>query len=178
MAYDGQQDLSVDQALTSAAEIADYCAANASRVDHHGAFPVQEFKLIAEAGLLTAPLQPQLGGLGLGVEAGVTHELLVLLKAIGRGNLSVGRVYEGHVNALQLVQTFGTPEQVEQFAADARDRHKIFGVWNAEAADGVKIIPLSSGRYRLEGSKTFASGAGYVERPFVNGVLPDGGWQM
>lgn len=114
----------------------------------------------------------------MGIEARVTHELLVLLKQIGRGNLSVGRIYEGHVNALQLVQTFGTPEQIEQFAADARDRHKIFGVWNAEAADGVKIIPLSSGRYRLEGSKTFASGAGYVERPFVNGVLPDRGWQM
>lgn len=42
----------------------------------------------------------------------------------------------------------------------------------------MKIIPLSRGCCRLEGSKTFASGADYVERPFVNGVLPDGGWQM
>ncbi len=104
--------------------------------------------------------------------------MLMLLKQIGRGNLAVGRIYEGHVNALQLVQSFGTREQIEQLAEDARLRRKIFGVWNAEAEDGVKIIPLSDGRYRLEGSKTFASGSGYVERPFVNGALPDGTWQM
>ena len=104
--------------------------------------------------------------------------MLLLLKQLGRGNLAVGRVYEGHVNALQLIHTFGTREQIEAYAADARDRHKIFGVWNAEAGDGVRIIPIGGGRYRLEGAKTFASGAGYVERPFVNGVLPDGGWQM
>ena len=164
--------------MVRAAEIADYCAANAAAVDRNGAFPVKEFELIAETGMLAAPLQPELGGLGLGIDAGVTYQMLMLLKQIGRGNLAVGRVYEGYVNALQLIQTFGTKEQIEQLAGDARDHHKIFGVWNAEAEDGVKIIPLDEGRYRLEGSKTFASGAGYVERPFVNGALPDGGWQM
>jgi alkylation response protein AidB-like acyl-CoA dehydrogenase len=30
----------------------------------------------------------------------------------------------------------------------------------------------------LSGSKTFCTGCGYVERPFVNGKLPDGSWQM
>lgn len=168
----------IAEALVSAAEIAEYCAANAAAIDRNGAFPKREFQLIAEAGLLAAPLQQKLGGLGLGIEAGVTHELLMLLKHMGRGNLAVGRVYEGHVNALQLIQTFGTREQIERSAHDARDRHKIFGVWNAEAEDGVKIIPTDNGQYRLEGCKTFASGSGYVERPFVNGMLPDGGWQM
>ena len=164
--------------MLHAAEIADFCAANAAVVDQNGAFPVKEFELIAEAGMLAAPLQPELGGLGLGIDAGVTYELLILLKQMGRGNLAVGRIYEGHVNALQLIQTFGTKEQIEAYASDAGARHKIFGVWNAEAADGVKIIPIGNERYRLEGSKTFASGAGYVERPFVTGELPDGGWQM
>ena len=134
--------------------------------------------MIAKAGLLATPLPRELGGLGLGTEAGSIRQLLLLLKHLGRGNLAIGRVYEGHVNALQLIHTFGTQEQIEAYAADARLRHKIFGVWNAEADDGVKIIPIGDGRYRLEGSKTFASGSGYVERPFVNGVLPDGSWQM
>ena len=70
---------------------------------------------------------PNLGGLGLGVDARFTHELLLMLKRIGWGNLVVGRIFEGHVNALQLIQTFATKEQIEQFAQDARDRHKIFG---------------------------------------------------
>lgn len=134
--------------------------------------------MIAEAGLLAAPLLPQFGGVGLGIDASITHELLLLLKQIGRGNLAVGRIYEGHVNALQIVQTFGTPQQIETYAIDARDRHKIFGVWNAEAADGVRFEPLENGRYRLQGAKTFCSGGEFVERPFVNGVLPDGRWQM
>lgn len=169
---------SVTEVLVRATEIAEYCAANAAAIDRIEAFPVREFELIAQAGLLAAPLQPKLGGLGLGIDASVTYELLMLLKQMGRGNLAVGRVYEGHVNALQLIQTFGTQEQIETYVCDAHARQKIFGVWNAEATDGVKIIPVGERRYRLEGSKTFASGAGYVERPFVNGALPDGGWQM
>lgn len=139
---------------------------------------MKEFELIAEAGLLAAPLAPALGGLGLGIHADVTCELLMLLKQIGRGNLAVGRVYEGHVNALQLIQTFGTPEQIADYASDARDRHKIFGVWNAEAEDGVTVQPLEGGRYRLNGAKTFCSGSGFVDRPFVNGPLADAPWQM
>lgn len=170
--------LSVAEALARATKIADLAFANASAIDRQGAFPAEEFELLASSGLLAAPLPHAESGLGLGTEAGGTLALLLLLKQIGSGNLAVGRVYEGHVNALQLINTFGTPEQIKAYAADARDRDKIFGVWNAEAGDGVKIIPISDGRYRLEGAKTFASGSGYVQRPFVNGVLPDGGWQM
>nr|WP_319423650.1 acyl-CoA dehydrogenase family protein [Pleurocapsa sp. FMAR1] len=146
-------------------------------LDKQGVFPVEEFQQIAAAGLLTAPLSRPLDGLGLGFETGYTEELLMLLQEIGRGNLVIGRIYEGHVNALQLIQTFGTSEQIEAYATDAKE-NKIFGVWNAEAEDGVKIIPLNNGRYRLEGSKTFCTGCGYVKRPFVNGKLPDGSWQM
>ncbi|MEH2179074.1 acyl-CoA dehydrogenase family protein [Nostoc sp.] len=164
--------------LKRATEIADYSAKNASVIDYNGAFPKQEFELIAKAGLLAAPLAKELGGWGAGIDANVTYELLILLKQIGHGNLAIGRIYEGHINALQLIQTFGTGEQITRYACDAREHHKIFGVWNAEASDGVKVIPCENGRYRLEGSKTFCTGAGYVERPFVNGVLPDGGWQI
>ncbi len=164
--------------LHKAEEIALFSAANAAASDRYGGFPQREFELIAEAGLLAAPLERHLGGWGCGYDADVTYETLKLLKQIGRGNLAVGRIYEGHVNALQIIQTLGTEEQVADYAADARDGQKIFGVWNAEAGDGVKVIPQDNGNYRLEGSKTFCSGAGYVERPFVNGVLPDGGWQM
>ncbi len=103
--------------------------------------------------------------------------MLIILTQIGRANLAVGRIYEGHVNALQLIQTFGTPTQIETFAIAAH-QHKIFGVWNAEAADGVKIMPLGNGKYQLSGAKTFATGCGYVDRPFIGGTLPNGSWQL
>lgn len=170
--------LQISELIVRTTEIADFCAANAALIDRNGAFPIKEFELIAEADLLSVPLQPKFGGLGLGIDAELTYELLLMLKQIGRGNLAVGRIYEGHVNTLQLIQTFGTQEQIEAYACDVLERHKIFGVWNAEAEDGVKLCPLTDGRYRLEGSKTFCSGSGFVDRPFVSGTLPDGSWQM
>ncbi len=164
--------------LSRSLEVAEFCSANAAVIDFPNTLPVQEFDCIRKAGLLTVPLRQEFGGAGLGITAEATHLLLRLLKRIGWGNLAVGRIYEGHINGLQLVQTFGTPEQIAQCASDVRDRHRVFGVWNAEAADGVHLIPLGSGRYRLEGAKTFCSGVGCVDRPFVNGKLPDGRWQM
>ncbi|HEY9887364.1 MAG TPA: acyl-CoA dehydrogenase family protein [Candidatus Obscuribacterales bacterium] len=164
--------------LQTVESIADGFAAQAAAIDRPGAFPVTEFEQLAKAGFLTAPLRPALGGCGLGIDAATTSGLLRLLKHIGRGNLAIGRVYEGHVNALQLIQTFGTAAQMERYGREAREQHKLFGVWNAEDADGLKILPLGAGRYRLTGAKTFCSGGGYVERPFVNGKLPDGTWQM
>ncbi|MGB3202333.1 MAG: acyl-CoA dehydrogenase family protein [Nodosilinea sp.] len=158
--------------------LADRFAARAAATDRPGAFPADEFKLLAEAGFLTAPLRPALGGCGLGLEAATTEAMLRLLKQVGRGNLAIGRVYEGHVNALQLIQTFGTAAQIERYGRETRDQHRLFGVWNAEDGDGLTLVPLGQGRYRLDGAKTFCSGGGYVDRPFVNGKLPDGSWQM
>ena len=169
---------SVSELLARAIEISDCCAAHAGVVDAEARFPAEEFGWIAEAGLLAAPLAPALGGPGLGSVPGQTADLLTLLRHIGRGSLPVGRVYEGHINALLLVQTFGTPEQQARWAADARDDKRLFSVWNTEGADGVKLCPLPDGRCRIEGAKTFASGAHFVTRPLISGTLPDGGWQM
>ncbi len=164
--------------VARAGEVADRCAALAAEPDAEEAFPARAFELIADAGLLYAPLSRALRGAGLDGGATTRLALLTLLKEIGRGDLSVGRLYEGHVNALQLIQTFGRPEQVSRWAEDACERQALFAVWNTEAGDGVKLTPSGGGRYRLEGAKTFASGAGHVQRPIVTGVLPDGGWQM
>jgi len=131
------------------------------------AFPAEEFRLLTAAGLLSAPIVPD----------NDPHALLRTLKEMGRGNLAVGRIYEGHVNALQLIQTFGTHDGLERWSHDTREG-RIFAVWNTEAGDGVRLQPLADGRFRVEGAKTFASGAGHVTRPIVTGKLPDGGWQM
>jgi alkylation response protein AidB-like acyl-CoA dehydrogenase len=152
--------------------------ATAPELDREGAVPTREVRLLAEAGLLVAPVQGRLGGRGLGTEAGGTASLLGLLAEIGRGNLSLGRIYEGHINALHLIATYGTRSQIEDAAGDARDGRLLFGIWNTEGADGVNIEPVGGGRYRLHGAKTFGSGTGVVARAIVPGRLPDGGWQM
>ena len=152
--------------------------AQAGKTDVVGAFPTQEFGWLRAAGLLTAALPPERGGAGLHTAA-ATLPLLRVLQHIGRGNLAVGRVYEGHLNALLLIQQLGSAKQVTRYAADAR-AGRLFGVWNTEnPAEGVHLEALPNGRYRLRGAKTFASGAGHLARPLISGALPEGrGWQL
>lgn len=152
-------------------------AARASEDDER--FPREAFNELIAAGFLAAPLPVELGGAGFGAAPGRMLGLLQLLKHVGRGHLVAGRIYEGHANALGLIALFGTPEQRAHFADEIREDGRVFGVWNAEdPAEGVRVQPDGPGRWRLEGAKIFASGANQVERPFVNGRLPDGSVQM
>lgn len=166
------------QADKAAAQLAPRLFAQAAATDVEGGFPTLEFDWLRTAGLLTAALPAKLGGAGLDAAA-ATLPLLRVLQHIGRGNLSVGRVYEGHLNALLLIQRLGSSAQVARYAADAQ-AGLLFGVWNTETpAEGVHLESLANGRFRLRGAKTFASGAGHLARPLISGALPDGqGWQL
>lgn len=172
-----EQDAAETALLTTARAIAAFCAEHAAESDRDGAYPEREMARIAGTGLLGFPLPRVAGGAGLGCEPGTGRPLLRLLTVLGMGNLSVARLYEGHVNALLLVNEFGTPAQR---ARAARDAHAgcLFAVWNTQAADGVRIDPDGSGGFVLTGTKTFASGAGFVDRPLITAAWPDGGWQM
>lgn len=152
--------------------------AEAAATDRTDSFPSATFAKLAENGLLNAVLPRKFGGDGLGIEEDSTFELLTLLKTFGYGNLVVGRIYEGHFNAVQLICEYGDDAQSARFFSEAAQKKHLFGVWNTEAGDGVKIIPIENGKFRLEGAKTFASGIGYVNRPLITGRMPDGGWQM
>ena len=166
----------LDALVRTAAAVADRVAETAADRDADRAFPAEAFGLLDEAGLLTATLPPEWGGAGLG-GPGARHALYRVLAEVGRSSLPVGRVYEGHVNALDLVMTWGTDRQRGRAADDAHAGH-VFGVWNTEAADGVRLEPTAGGGAVLRGAKTFCSGAGSVTRAFANGRTPDGGWQM
>ncbi|MBC8154909.1 MAG: acyl-CoA dehydrogenase family protein [Bacteroidetes bacterium] len=153
-------------------------AAHASATDADGEFPEDAFRGLAGAGLLRVTLP----GHELDQAGARTPQLLQLLKRIGAANLAVGRVYEGHINALQLIRLYAAPDQQQRWFADVSDRARLFSVWNTQADNGIRIHALGDGRYRLEGAKTFCSGAGWVSRPLITGeLIRDGqphGWQM
>lgn len=139
-----------------------------------GGYPEREMQALRRAGLLAVTLP----GEPLDQQRGHTAELLQLLKTVGQGNLSVGRIYEGHINALHLIAVYGTEHQRKRWYADARAGH-LFGVWNTQMADGVQLHPDTDGSIRVTGSKSFCSGADHVTRPIITGVLqPRSGWQM
>ena len=172
---DGQSAPYAD-ALDAARAVAEVAAAHAEGDDRRGGFPEAGLAALREAGLLAAPLPVARGGLGLGTAPGSDHALYLALAEVGRGSLPLGRIWEGHVNALILIETYGTEAQRERWAADARAGH-LFGVWNTEIpADGVRYT-RDGDRVRVEGAKTFATGGAHVTRPLVPGALGDG-WQM
>lgn len=91
------------QAEAAAARLVPRLFAQAAETDVADGFPSQEFGWPRAAGLLVATLPTQLGGADWQATV-ATLPLLRGLQHIGRGNLAVGRVFEGHPNALLLVQ--------------------------------------------------------------------------
>ena len=139
-------------------------------IDHTGSFPHAAIDAVRQAGLLMAPFNRQHGGTSLGCK-GQADDLVHVLRLIGAGDLSVGRLYEGHVNAVHLVQRYGRPEQIERLRDAVRDG-AMSAVWNAEGAQPLRFNADRDG-WVVEGSKILASGAGSITRPLVTGLAGD-----
>ena len=176
LCIDGQQDAALGARRWLAVDTAQRLADDLFlKVENSPAGPpLAALEAMRNEGLLAAPLSSALGGLGLGTEAGGFLPLLRLLAALGGGDLSLGRLYEGHVNALLLVEAYGTLAQVQRAAEDAH-AGLLFGVWNSGEPKPMQLESLADG-WALQGSKTFATGAAFVQRPVVTAEF--NGWQM
>lgn len=149
----------------------------AAKTDSVKSFPAKTLGKLRSEKFLTAAIPEKYGGQNLGLVSGTNLALLTILKTIGQGNLVLGRVLEGHINAQILIDRYGSEEQKKLFAQDAKDG-KLFGVWNTQAADGTFLKKIKKDKYQLTGSKIFATGADYVTRPIVTAAMKDGSWQM
>lgn len=160
----------------AARAVSRFAAERAALLDRAGGFPAEDVVHSHEAGLLAAPLPEDLGGSGLDAP-GMAPVLLDVLAQIGRGSLALGRLYEGHVNALSLILRYATPSVRDRLATDVRAGH-LFGVWNTQPQDGGLALAGEGAETHLTGVKSFASGAGSVTRPLVTARRPDGRQQM
>jgi alkylation response protein AidB-like acyl-CoA dehydrogenase len=151
----------------SARAVAEEAFARAGGYDEDRAYPAADVAALHESGLLAAVLPVKCGGAGL-----TGSSLSEILRSIGSGSLPLGRLFEGHVNALELVLRYGNQQRVELVAEEARSG-KLFGVWNTDDADGLRLIHRH-GRSWLEGRKVLASGAGQIERPLVTATDDEG----
>lgn len=84
-----------------------------------------------------------------------------LLRRIGRANLSVGRIVEGHANALRLIRLYGTSDQQASQLSIAAGGG-VFGVWGADGHDPVGFTTTKGDRGVLSGAKMFCSGLGIL----------------
>lgn len=152
--------LSVEEFLSAVARRAEALDADG------GLLSADDVELLARVGFLTTPLPAAVGGRGWGTSADGATGALHALRRLGAASLSLGRIYEGHINAVRLILRNGTPAQ-HRVAATAAREGCLFGVWNTEAPD--RPLRLENGV--LRGGKVLCSGAGLVERAVVTAKL-------
>lgn len=113
------------------------------------AFPHEGLGLLAERGLLA----PARIAEAVAPRSDAPPEVFGLLAAAGRGDLAVGRLYEGHVNAMGLVARLGDEAQRRR-AARIAEGGGLLGVWGA---DDFRAPGRIEGGV-LRGRKTYCSG--------------------
>jgi alkylation response protein AidB-like acyl-CoA dehydrogenase len=153
--------------LAGLADLVPRVQCTALALDRSGDFPRDDLNFLRGIGALGAPLPTSLGGLGMGTEPEGARDLMDALRLIGRGSLSVGRLYEAHVNALRLVIRHGTESQARNVAGDALEGH-LFGLWVTDTPDAPLRLTED---FSLHGAKAPCSGAGHATRALVTALL-------
>ena len=158
------------------AEVAAQLWLRSADFDHDGADPEGLCAPLAEQGLFVDALPVAYGGSGLDTAA---EPLARTLTIVGGADLSAGRIFEGHVNAVKLVFRYGDKAQKHALADDIH-AGAVCGVWNAEAPPGLQLdpVPGEAGSGRFWGGKIYASGLGLVSRPIVTARTPGGAMLM
>lgn len=146
----------LDQALAAT-------AVGAEALDRAPAFPAPALAALAEAGALTATI------------GAVRAELSVvpeweLLRRVAAADASVGRILDGHLNAIERLEVAAEPELRETELAKLEGGTRLLGVWGADPAPGegppARIVATGGGEV-LRGVKTFCSGAGGIDAALV-----------
>jgi alkylation response protein AidB-like acyl-CoA dehydrogenase len=97
--------------------------------------------------------------------SGNTWRRFEVLAAWSSRDLSVGRLSEGHVDALAILSEAG---------AKPIDERSSYGVWAARSRHGGTSAERVGDGWRLTGSKEFCSGSGVIDRALVSAETEDG----
>jgi alkylation response protein AidB-like acyl-CoA dehydrogenase len=122
------------------------------------------------AGLAMAPFPKEFGGAGL-CEAVRYRDLCAILRLLGSADLSVARLFEGHVNAVALVTRYGDRGQLRTLSEHI-GQGGLSAVWGADDAKGLRVV--RGHKPVLQGKKILASGVGFVTDPVVAAKADDG----
>jgi alkylation response protein AidB-like acyl-CoA dehydrogenase len=138
--------------------------------DRGGVIDCRLWAEFRRCGLAMSPFPKALGGAGL-CEQARYNDLCTILRLLGSADLSVARLFEGHINAVSLVARYGDQDQMQALAARVA-MGGLSAVWGADDAKGLHVI---NGRKPvLQGRKILASGAGFVTDPIVTAKAGDG----
>jgi alkylation response protein AidB-like acyl-CoA dehydrogenase len=169
----------VTDAFGKAERLAERMAPRAGRYDEEAAFPERDVEELREEGLLGLMVPARLGGMGAGFE-----EYVRVAVVLAGGNASTALIFNMHAAVTgglasipdELARSLGAGDSF----FEARDRilraaadGAMYGVAITEPQVGSRLSALRStyereGRgYRIRGTKSFCSGAGYLDAYLV-----------
>jgi len=124
-----------------------------------GAFPEAAWAALVAAGIPAAT-----------VDAPPAAEELGLVRVVARADVSLGRLLDGHFNAVQRLAVQVDPALAHAELAGVRAGRLRLGVWGADPGPGEgppAELDADGPGARLSGVKVFCSGAGGLQRAFV-----------
>lgn len=158
-------------------EIVAPIAERASRVDSMDGDLEPDIETLRQGGWLSACLPSADGGQGWGTEPEGSLAAFDALRITGRANLSVARLFEGHMNAVKLIALYGDDRQRAETFEDVRCGD-LLGVWGADDPGDPLTMICEAEEIRFSGKKRFASGLGLVDQAIVIVSGDDGSPEM
>lgn len=147
-----------------------------ARYDAAPLFPRDGLDALVSIGVHRLFAPPEAGGNRFADPRAENAALMDVLRIVGRADLSLGRIMEGHINAMKLFAWYGTAEQQLDLAGHLR-AGQLYGVWATEPQPGVTLTRDADG-WLLAGAKSFATGAGGLARAIVTARRDDGETQL
>lgn len=156
-----------DPVVARAAELVETFAARADGYDRAATFPEEDFEDLFAAGLHAPTVPVEYGGLGLGPCLRRSHPLWMMTAELARADLSLARCWEGHANALTLLDALGDDEQRARWFEGVVERGEKWVGWGGElrapgpgqARRFATTVTATDDGWVVNGSKAFATGA-------------------
>jgi hypothetical protein len=144
--------------------------AGAAELDRAPRFPREAFESLAAAGALAATLD-DIG------ERSSVRPGWDLLRRVAAADASVGRILDGHQNAVERLEVAADPTTRDRELAAVAAGERLLGVWGADPGPGegapARLHEGAAGLV-LRGAKTFCSGAGGVDAALIMVGADDG----
>jgi alkylation response protein AidB-like acyl-CoA dehydrogenase len=154
---------------------ADRFAPRAAEFDRTARFPAEDFVDLHEAGLLGAAIPKSFGGLGLHPHGGDPFALWMMTKGLAKADLSLARCWEGHANAMTLIDGVGNDAQKRRWFGGVLEAGETWSCWSGEpqtltpgqtARFGTTVERVSGGHV-INGTKVFTTGSGSINHAIL-----------
>ncbi|AQT46906.1 MULTISPECIES: hypothetical protein [Bartonella] len=139
---------------------------SADHVEEYGL--TVDLQRLNENGALLACLPKKFGGQNWALNKNETETKAAFdfLRRLGKANLSLARLFEGHLHAVRLIELYAEKRLRKNIFSKVKEG-ALLGVWGASLNQPLTLTTLPNGKLLLHGTKRLVTGLGLVEFAIV-----------